>query len=157
MRSSSVLLTGLVLAFLSRRASADLSLYEPFTYSNGNLDGNTNPTAPATLNGIADTNKWTTGTAGAGKVVDGDLTYPGLPTTASGHMGQLRNATLPPERIGIGEFTESSNPTLYFSLLLQVPAGASTFGTSNTTGSFLTGFQYNPSNLSGAGMADTTA
>jgi hypothetical protein len=138
---------------------ADVAIYEPFNYINGNLDGNTNPTAPAMLNGVADTNKWSTGDAGAAMVIDGDLTYAGLPTTPTGHMSQLRNspASLAPTRIGIGEFTESTNPILYYSLLLQVPADAATYGTNNTTGSFLTGFQYNPSTLSNSGMTSTPA
>jgi hypothetical protein len=165
MRAFGVFVVGLLAATLPSLGRADLAIYEPFNYLNGNLDGNTNPTAPATIDVggaagvVADTNKWSTGDAGAAMVIDGDLTYAGLSTTPTGHMSQLRTlpATLAPTRIGIGEFTESTNPTLYFSLLLQVPADAATYGTSNTTGSFLTGFQYNPSNLSNAGMTSTPA
>jgi hypothetical protein len=139
-------------------ASAALLVYEPFPYGNGNLDGNTNATAPSTLNGFSDTNKWTVNSATPGtvKVIDGDLTFSGLPTTTTNHMAQLRAANLNPVRVGIGEYPEGS--TVYFSLLLEVPSDPATYGSSNTTGSFLAGFQFYPSSAStSTTMESTTA
>src|SRR5438876_11874359 len=85
-------------SFIATAASAGL-FYEPFNYANGTLgtntgSGNTNPTAPATENGFSNTNVWTAGPAppsasnGNVAVIDGDLTYAGLPTTPTGHMAQ---------------------------------------------------------------------
>ena len=121
-------------------------MYEPFNYANGPLgtntgSGNTNPTAPATENGFSNTNVWTAGPAppsasnGNVAVIDGDLTYAGLPTTPTGHMAQTAsNANGNPVRNGIGEYSEGS--TIYYSLLLRVPSGVTNFGSSTTTGSF---------------------
>jgi len=95
---------------------------EPFSYSNGNLDGNTNSTAPASENGFSNTNVWSAATAGGVQVIDGDLSYPPLPTVATGHMAQLSASTQNPARIGIGEYDEGQ--TVYFSMLVQVPSTA---------------------------------
>jgi len=134
-------------------------MYDPFPYSNGNLDGNTATYAPPSVNGFSNTNVWTTPTAGAVKVIDGDLTYPGLPTTTTGHMAQLKGVGQTGqnlERIGIGEYPVGS--TIYFSMILQVPTGA-TFNTTaggTSTGSFLSGFQYHPSTLGDGAMNSGT-
>jgi len=162
------LLTALAALFLSAvSTSAATMFYEPFPYSNGPLgtntgSGNTNTTAPATENGFSNTNVWTAGPAqpsasnGNVAVVDGDLTYAGLPTTPTGHMAQVAaNANGNPTRIGIGEYPEGS--TIYYSMLVRVPSGVTNFGSSTTTGSFFAGFQYNPSTVGPAPMTDTTA
>jgi hypothetical protein len=129
------------------------TIYEPFPYANGALSGNTDATAPSTLNGFSDTNKWTQTNANT-QVIDGDLTYSGLPTTSTGHMAQLRNANDNPVHLGIGEYTLGS--TIYFSMLLQVPSGA-TFPAFSSTGSFLSGFQFNPRTGAGNDMLGTSA
>jgi hypothetical protein len=154
-RFTLIFLAAAVAAFSASRASA-ATIYEPFAYSNGPLAGNTNSTAPATLNGFSNTNVWTaSATSPTGTVISGDLSYTNLPTTATGHMGQVSSSTGNPVRLGIGEYGEGSS--IYFSMLVQVPSGVTNFGSSTTTGSFFAGFQYNPSTLSGATMTDTTA
>jgi hypothetical protein len=162
------LLAALAVLLLSAiSTSAATMFYEPFPYSNGPLgtntgSGNTNTTAPTTENSFSNTNVWTAGPAqpsasnGNVAVVDGDLTYAGLPTTPTGHMAQVAaNANGNPTRIGIGEYAEGS--TIYYSMLVRVPSGVTNFGSSTTTGSFFSGLQYNPSTISGATMTDTTA
>src|SRR4051794_23226564 len=145
------------LVSLASCSATAATIYESFSYSNGNLEGNTNATAPATLNGFSNTNVWTaTANANNAQVVTGDLAYSGLPTTATGHIGQVTDVgNGNPVRLGIGEYPEGS--TIYVSMLVQVPATSTTYGTSNTTGSFFGGFQYNPSPISGATMGDPTA
>lgn len=151
----------------AQSAAAATMFYEPFAYSNGPLgtntgSGNTNPTSPATDNGFSNTNVWTAGPASPGTsngnvaVVDGDLTYAGLPTTTTGHMAQVaNNANGNPVRIGIGDYPEGS--TIYYSMLVRVPSGVTNFGTSTTTGSFLAGLQFDPSTVGPTPMTDTTA
>jgi hypothetical protein len=140
---------------LASTASAAL-FYEPFPYLNGNLAGNINATAPATENGFTNTNVWTVNSAtpDAVKVVDGDLTYTGLPTTPTTHMAQLSAANKNPVRIGIGEYPEGS--TIYYSMLVQVPLVVTNFGSSTTTGSFFAGFQFNPSPISSSAAMNAT-
>jgi hypothetical protein len=62
-------------------------------------------------------------------------------------------------RLGIGEYEQGS--TIYFSMLLQVPSDG-TFPTTpqpgvTTTGSFLAGFQFNPSSGTNNSMTGTAA
>jgi hypothetical protein len=140
--------------FSTSPASAG-TIYEPFAYANGNLVGNTNASAPATENGFSDTNKWSQTSTSAATVIDGDLTYAGLPSLPTNHMAQLRNTTLNPVRLGIGEYTLGS--TIYFSMLVQVPSGATTFGSSTTTGSFFSGLQFNPRTGANNDMVGTTS
>jgi hypothetical protein len=134
------------------------TIYEPVNYENGTLVGNANPTAPDTLNGFPDTDTWTATGTGNIAVVSGDLSYPGLPTATTSHMAQTSNVNGNPVRIGIGEYDEGS--TVYFSMLLQVPADG-TFVTSPpgvfTTGSFLAGLQFVPSSGAGNAMNATSA
>src|SRR5437588_3121821 len=155
-----LLLLALV-SFAPHAAIAGL-MYEPFSYTNGNLgsstgSGNTNPFAPPAENGFSNTNVWSVSANAATntQVTSGDLTYPGLLTTTTGHMAQASAATGNPVRIGTGEYPEGS--TIYYSMLVQVPSGVTNMGSSTTTGSFLAGLQYNPSTISGATMTDTTA
>jgi hypothetical protein len=136
------------------------TIYEPFSYGNGNLAGNTNATAPSTMNGFSNTNTWSAGGTGSNNVtvVDGDLTYPGLPTTPTTHMAQISNVNGNPVRLGIGEYEQGS--TIYFSMVLQVPTGATfpaTPAAATTTGSFLAGFQFNPASGAGNDMVGTSA
>jgi len=150
---------------LAHAASASL-FYEPFDYSNGTLatstpasGGNTNNTAPSsvTVNATTfnNTNVWTNGSNPSGTVITGDLSYPNLPTTNTGHMVQLTGAAKNPDRIAIGDFPQDS--TIWFSMLLQVPTGVSSFG-STGAGSFLAGFQYNPTTVGASTtMTDTSA
>jgi PEP-CTERM motif-containing protein len=141
-------------AILFASVASAATIYEPFAYANGALSGNTNGTAPSTLNGFSDTNKWTQTTTNT-QVIDGDLTFSGLPTTSTGHMGQLRNANDNPVHLGIGEYPLGA--TIYFSMLVQVPSNAATFGSSTTTGSFFSGLQFNPRAGAGNDMAGTSA
>ena len=134
------------------------TIYEPFNYQNGNLAGNTNLTAPDSLNGFNDTDTWTATGTGNVAVVSGDLSYSGLPTTPTTHMAQISNVNANPVRLGIGEYDDGS--TIYFSMLMQVPTGAtfpSTPAAATTTGSFLSGFQFNPASGTGNDMSGTSA
>jgi hypothetical protein len=150
------LATTVIIVFASAASAA--TIYESFDYANGNLAGNTNFTAPETMNGFNDTDKWTATGAGNVTVVSGDLSYVGLPTTATGHIGQVINTNGNPVRLGIGEYAQGS--TIYYSMLLQIPSGAtfpSTPAAATTTGSFLAGFQFNPSSGAGNDMSGTSA
>src|SRR5262245_26847464 len=93
-------------------------VYEPFAYSNGNLVGNTNPTAPSSMNGFSDTNDWTATGTGNVTVISGDLSYPDLPTTTSGHMAQTAGLVTAnngnPVHIGIGEYDEGSEASTIY-------------------------------------------
>lgn len=156
---SCLLINALSLMVIGSASAA--TFYEPFNYSNGPLatstpasGGNTNPTAPSsvTVNSTTfnNTNVWTTSATGGNSatVIDGDLTYTNLPTTSTAHMAQLAAAAKNPDRVAIGDYAEGS--TIWFSMLLQVPTGVTSFGSSSTTGSFLAGFQYNPTTISAA-------
>jgi hypothetical protein len=123
-------------------------VYEPFDYPAGKLSasGNVNPTAPANENGYSNTNQWTRAGAATNDpdVVAGNLSYPNLPAS-TGQMAQLTGAggtSLTHDRIAIGDYGNGS--TLYWSMILKVPTGVASYGTSSTTGSFFTGFQFNP-------------
>jgi hypothetical protein len=160
-------LLSLALVSCAPNAAIAALMYESFAYANGPLgtntgSGNTNPTAPASDNGFSNTNVWTAGPAqpsasnGNVAVIDGDLTYPGLPTTTTAHMARTaNNANGNPVRIATGDYPEGS--TIYYSMLVQVPSGVTNMGSSTTTGSFLAGLQYNPSTIGPAPMTDTTA
>jgi hypothetical protein len=86
-----------------------------------------------------------TGTAtNAPDVINGGLTYPNLPAS-TGKTSQLTGvggASLNADRVAIGDYTNGN--TIYFSMIVHVPSGVTNYGTSNTTGSFFTGFQFNP-------------
>jgi hypothetical protein len=155
----------LVAAVLVSAAAAAASVasasvvYDGFDYPVGALEGNTNATAPATTNGYSNANVWTksgTGTSGPG-VVAGSLSYPGLPASV-GNSAMLTGAgasgTVTADRVAVPDYHEGD--TIYFSMILQVPAGVTNFGTSTTTGSFLTGFQYIPDTI-GATTNDLTS
>jgi hypothetical protein len=138
---------GLLLGVAASTASANL-VYEPFDYPAGKLSapGNVNPTAPANENGYSNTNQWTRAGAATNDpdVVAGNLSYPNLPAS-TGNMAQLTGAggaSLTHDRIAIGDYGNGS--TIYFSMIVKVPTGVASYGTSATTGSFLTGFQFNP-------------
>jgi MYXO-CTERM domain-containing protein len=132
----------------STSASLATLVYEPFDYPAGKLSapGNVNATAPANENGYSNTNQWTkAGTAANDPdVIAGNLSYPNLPASTGG-MAQLTGAggtALTHDRIAIGDYGDGS--TIYWSMIVKVPTGVASYGTSNTTGSFFTGFQFNP-------------
>ena len=134
-----------LLAAVAQSASASV-VYDGFDYPAGKLAGNTNPTAPANSNGFTDTNVWTkSGTAtNDSDVVIGSLSYANAPSSV-GNMAQLTGAggtSQTADRIAIPDHPSGS--TIYFSMIFQVPSGVTNYGTSTTTGSFFTGFQYNP-------------
>jgi hypothetical protein len=132
----------------SQGARAAQVMYEGFNYPTGKLAGDTNLTAPANSNGATNTNVWTrTGGTNDPDVVTGNLSYAGFPT-GSGAMAKLTGtggANQTADRIATQDF--HAGDTIYFSMLVQVPAGAASMGTSTTTGSFFTGFNYFPDSL----------
>jgi hypothetical protein len=157
MRCSSLPLLAAIAGILFSSLAPAATIYEPFPYENGNLEGNTNATAPSTLNGFSNTDTWTTFGTSNLSVVSGDLTYSGLPTATTGHMAQTAGAPSTngtPVRLGIGEYAQGS--TIYYSMLLKVPDGA-TYGTNTTTASFFGGFQFNPSSGTNNDMSGSSA
>jgi hypothetical protein len=153
----------------SAAASASTAMAAPqgtftdtFSYPIGSLIGNTNPTSPSMENGFSGTNVWSVGgfLPAPVNVVSGGLSVAGYGDN-SNTMAQLRNGNgsgygLDLARVGIGEWQEG--PTIYYSMLLQVPDGISSYGgtssnaAATSSGSFLAGLQFEPSNASGQDM-----
>jgi PEP-CTERM motif len=125
-KSFALLAAGMVAAFSSTPASADLLIYEPFDYTAGSaIIGQTDAYTPGTANTWA--RAGTAGTASVHSVVTPFLTAPsGFPASV-GNAGSLVGGAT-----GSGDFTEygrmslgseyGANSTLYYSLLLNVPS-----------------------------------
>ena len=126
--------------------------YEPFDYPAGPLAGNTNTSvAPLTP---GDTT-WTNAPAGVANpsVIEGNLSYPGLPASTGRSMfiDGAQNGGGARVAFGTEYGAGAGGTTVYYSGLLRV---------TNLTGasgsSFYGGLQFNPSSVTGGGMTGTS-
>lgn len=126
--------------------------YEPFDYAAGPLAGNTNTSVTPAAPGE---NTWTNAGAGTANpsVIEGSLSYPGLPASSGNSMFLDGTVNGGATRVAFG--TEygagAGGTTVYYSGLLKV-----TNLTGATGSSFYGALQFNPSTVAGGGMAGTS-
>ena len=132
-RASRAGLAAIAVAALSTTASATLNIYEPFNYSAGQLQGNTNASAGTSANGLAWLQAGTGNPPPGINVTAGSLTGPAALPPPVGNQLAITHQTAndgSTNRLAFGASTSSSytSGTVYYSFLLNV----SSLANSNT-------------------------